>query len=63
MSASARIRLTVEIDLSDAWWGDDWKLEDVMKSAGDRAITIVQSKTPFRIVGTPEVTVIMVKKP
>lgn len=62
MSASARVRLTVEIDLSEAW-GDDWRLENVMKSAGDSAITIVQSKTPFRIVGTPEVTVIMVKKP
>ena len=43
MSARAVVRLTVEVPLADAW-GDDWKLGDIRKSAGETAKTLMEAK-------------------
>jgi len=64
MSAAARVRLMLEIDLPDSW-GDDWKLDAVIKSARESAIGLLRSKFPqatIRIIGDPEVTAVLVTR-
>jgi hypothetical protein len=57
MSARAIVKLTVEVTLSECW-GDDWKLQDVYRSASESARNLLDARMKacdFRVVGTPEV--------
>ena len=60
--ATARVQLTVEVNLTQPW-GHDSTIQDIHKTACDEARRIFYSKTPpscMRIVGEPKVTVVTI---
>ena len=67
MPATARVTLTVEVDIKSTW-GDDCKLDQIYKQAAEEAVNnlqrhIYRSKAPdIVIVGQPKVTTILTTK-
>lgn len=66
VNASARVRLTIDIPLTDSW-GGDCPLEQVEKQAKDVALGMIRNSQfhelkMARIVGEPEVTAILTSK-
>ena len=62
----ARVRVLLEVSLSDTW-GGDCRLDQVYKQAGNTARNIVSqaitnSMKDIRIIGEPEATAIIVKE-
>lgn len=62
-SATALVRVTIEVDAGSSW-GPDCTVAQIRKQAGEEAMlrlrnALNQSRTPFAIVGQPAVVSVM----
>ncbi len=60
MGAQAKVRLMLEVDLPDNW-GNECLLGQVFRQSSDQALQKIRNSLPpdVRIIGTPEVTAIL----
>lgn len=61
MSATARVKVVLEISVSDSW-GEDCKVDQIRKQATESALRVLGNlqTSIVRIVGTPEVTAVLI---
>lgn len=61
MSATARVKVVLEVSVSDSW-GEDCKVDQIRRQATESAMRIIGNLQTqlVKIVGTPEVTAVLI---